>query len=259
MLTVTKVKKLLSALKDYHKKYLSKKIKDLDESGTRLMINTLLTDVLGFIPIEEVKTEYMIKGTYADYVIQIKGVRHFLVEVKGFSLELSEKHLRQAVNYGANEGIDWAALTNGRQFELYRILFNKPIEYKKVFTVDLSDKSKFKESAEFLQYLHKDSITKKGLETFWNKCVALDPLTVAKILQDNTVILHVKKELKTKFKNKFSDDEVLSAINRVFLEAIDGDALKHSRVIKKTKKQQKKKIKPKLDPQNDNPIESVKS
>jgi len=77
----------------------------------------------------------MIKGTYADYVIQIKGVRYFLVEVKSLSLELSEKHLRQAINYGANEGIEWALLTNGRQFELYRVLFNKPIEGKKVFSI----------------------------------------------------------------------------------------------------------------------------
>ena len=64
------------------------------------MINSFLTDVLGYIPIEEVKTEYMIRGIYADYVIQTKGTRNFLVEVKALSLTLSDKHLRQAINYG---------------------------------------------------------------------------------------------------------------------------------------------------------------
>jgi hypothetical protein len=106
MLTKSKKNKLFVALKEYHKKYLKNNITDLDESGTRLMINSFLTEVLGFAPIEEVKTEYMIRGTYADYVIQTKGVRHFLVEVKSLSLALSEKHLRQAINYGANEGIE---------------------------------------------------------------------------------------------------------------------------------------------------------
>ncbi len=36
------------------------------------MINSFLTDILNYLSIEEVKTEYMIKGTYADYVVQLK-------------------------------------------------------------------------------------------------------------------------------------------------------------------------------------------
>jgi len=70
MLTASKQAKLLDSLKKYSKKYLHGKLTELDESGTRLMINEFLSDVLGYAPIEEIKTEYMIKGTYADYVIQ---------------------------------------------------------------------------------------------------------------------------------------------------------------------------------------------
>lgn len=82
MLTKSKQRQLLNALKQYHKIYLKKLNPNLDESGTRIMINSFLTDVLGFTPIEEVKTEYMIRGTYADYVVQLKGKQHFLVEAK---------------------------------------------------------------------------------------------------------------------------------------------------------------------------------
>jgi hypothetical protein len=111
----------------------------------------------------------MIKGTYADYVVQLKGVRHFLVEVKALSLELSEKHLRQTINYGANEGIEWALLTNGRVFEFYKILFNKPIESRKIFSVDLSDGASLRSAVEQLQYLHKDGLQKKSLKMLWNR------------------------------------------------------------------------------------------
>ena len=110
--------KLLSALKLYKKRYIDS-YTELDESGTRLMVNSFLSEILGFTPIEEIKTEYMIKGTYADYMIQTGGIRHFLVEVKALSLELSDKHLRQTINYGANEGIEWALLTNGRSCDFY--------------------------------------------------------------------------------------------------------------------------------------------
>lgn len=230
MLTKSKQRQLLSSLKVYYKQYLKKVNPELDESGTRLMINSLLTEVLGFTPIEEVKTEYMIRGTYADYVVQLKGIRYFLVEVKALGIVLSEKHLRQAVNYGANEGIEWAVLSNGKQFDFYKILFNKPIEERKIFSIDLSDISKFKVNSELLQYLHRLSIPNKGLDTLWNRCVALDPKTVAGLLQNKPVVNFIKRALKKKYKNKFSDEEVIASLDRVIYEPIQLEDVKQRTV-----------------------------
>lgn len=239
MLTTSKKTKLFNALKAYNKKYLHGKMTELDESGTRLMINAFLIDVLDFTPIEEVKTEYMIRGTYADYVIQTKAVRHFLVEVKALSFALSDKHLRQAINYGANEGIEWALLTNGKCFEFYKILFNKPIESRKVFSLDLSNTSQLKNAVEVLQYIHKDSIAKKGLTLLWNKTCALDPLNVAGLLFAQPVINFIKRTLKTKFKSKFSEDEIRSTINTIIHEAIPIENVKPTRNNKAKKKIEK--------------------
>ncbi|MBI5414445.1 type I restriction enzyme HsdR N-terminal domain-containing protein [Candidatus Peregrinibacteria bacterium] len=236
MLTKSKKHKLLLKLKEYQKMYFNNKITDLDESGTRLMINFFLTDVLGFTPIEEVKTEYMIRGTYADYVVQKKGVRHFLVEVKSLSLELSDKHLRQAINYGANEGIEWALLTNGKNFELYKILFNKPIESKKIFTIDLSSQELIKDNVEILQYLHTESVAKKGLDLLWAKHVALDPASVASLLYAPPIINFIRRALKKKYKNNVSPEEVTTSINQIICEAIQLDNVKHIKFRKERKK-----------------------
>ena len=232
MLTAAKQKKITESLKKYSKKYLNGKLTELDESGTRLMINEFLCDVLGFAPIEEIKTEYMIKGTYADYVVQLKGTRHFLVEVKALSLNLSESHLRQAVNYGANEGIEWALLTNGRSFDFYKILFNKPIESRKVFSIDLNDSKQLKDACEVVQFLHKDSISNKGLDLLWNKCVALDPANVAGFLYTPNVVNFIKKSLKDKYKHKFSDEEIKISIDKIVFEAIDLENIKHVKAKK---------------------------
>jgi hypothetical protein len=232
MLTATKKAKLLNNLKVYSKKYLNK-MTELDESGTRLMVNHFLTDVLGFTPIEEVKTEYMIRGTYADYVIQTKNERNFLVEVKALSFALSEKHLRQAVNYGANEGIDWALLTNGKNFQFYRILFNKPIESRKVFEFDLSDSSQFKDCVELMQYITKDGVTNKGLSMLWNKTCALDPANVAGLLFNPSVTNFIKRTLRNKFKSKFGDDEINASLKRVIYECIPMESVKMDKVKKK--------------------------
>ncbi len=235
MLTKAKQRQLFSSLKDYNRQFLKKANPDLDESGTRLMINSFLTEVLGYAPIEEIKTEYMIRGTYADYVIQLKGVRHFLIEVKAYGIDLSDKHLRQAINYGANEGIEWALLTNGRQFEFYKILFEKPISEKKVFSIDLSDSAKLKESVEMIQYMHKTSIVDKGLDLLWAKCVALDPKSVAGLLKNKPVLNFLKKALKKRFKHKFSDDEISRSLDRIIYEAIQLDDIKEVTLRKKRK------------------------
>ncbi len=256
MLSASKKTKLLNAVKSYNKKYLHGKITELDESGTRLMINTFLTDVLGFIPIDEVKTEYMIRGTYADYVIQTKGIRQFLVEVKALSFSLSDKHLRQAINYGANEGIEWALLTNGKCFEFYKILFNKPIESRKVFSLDLSDSSQLKSCVEVIQYIHKDSIDNKGLSLLWNKTCALDPLNVAGLLFATPVINFLKKSLKNKFKSKFSDEEIQASINRIIHEPIPLESIKPSKGSKAKRKTSKEKtIEPTLTVLEQKPVE----
>lgn len=243
MLSPSKKAKLLHALKTYNKKYLSSKLTELDESGTRLMINEFLTSVLGYLPIDEVRTEYMIKGTYADYVIQIKGIRHFLVEVKALSFDLSDRHLRQAVNYGANEGIDWALLTNGKMFEFYRILFTKPIESRKVFSIDLSDPSQYKSVVEVLQCLHKDSVSNKGLDLLWNKNCALDPNYIAGLLYSPKVTSFLKTTLKTKFKTKFTDEEIYSSVSRVICLAIKPENIKHIRADRKPRITKEKEIK----------------
>lgn len=260
MLTTSKKTKLLNAVKVYNKKYLHGKITELDESGTRLMINAFLTDVLGFIPIEEVKTEYMIRGTYADYVIQTKAVRQFLVEVKALSFALSDKHLRQAINYGANEGIEWALLTNGKCFEFYKILFNKPIESRKVFSLDLSDTSQLKNCVEVLQYIHKDSIANKGLSLLWNKTCALDPLNVAGLLYATPVTNFIKRVLKTKFKSKFSDEEIQASISRIIHEPIPLENVKQAKTSKiKRKSVKEKTVEPTLTVLEPHPVDDNES
>ncbi|HEX5172044.1 MAG TPA: type I restriction enzyme HsdR N-terminal domain-containing protein [Cyclobacteriaceae bacterium] len=241
MITSSKTDKMLAAIKDYKKRYLTKNIGELDESGTRIMINTFLTSVLGYQELEEIKTEYMIKGTYADYIVQVGGKRHFLVEVKAFSIDLSDKHLRQAINYGANEGIDWAILTNGRQFQLYKILFEKPISEKLIYEIDFaSEEFNPKEVLGQLVYLHRDAVNKKSLTDLWSRYSALEPLSVAGLLFSPHVIAFLKRELKAKYDSKFEDEEIMESLTEIVCGEIPADKLKIPRFKAKKKKVIKK-------------------
>ena len=220
MLSTQKLLKFTQSIKDYKKKFLDKPLGELDESGTRLLINHFLTEMLGYETLSEVKTEYMIKGTYADYVIQIGGKRHFLVEVKALSLNLSSNHLRQSINYGANEGIDFVLLTNGMVFELYKVLFEKPISHELIFSLDLSELSNLKLIADQLQYLHKDAVLKKGLDVLWDRHSALSPKNLSKLLFSTEVVKFLQKELKKKYSIKFDEVVIESAVKRIAMESV---------------------------------------
>ena len=220
MLSKQKLLKFTQSIKDYKKKFLDKPLGELDESGTRLLINHFLTEMLGYETLSEVKTEYMIKGTYADYVIQIGGKRHFLVEVKALSLNLSANHLRQSINYGANEGIDFVLLTNGKVFELYKVLFEKPISQELIFSLDFSELSNLKVIADQLQYLHKDAVLKKGLDVLWDRHSALSPKNLSKLLFSSEVVKFLQKELKKKYSIKFDEVVIESAVKRIAMESV---------------------------------------
>ena len=220
MLSKQKLLKFTQSIKDYKKKFLDKPLGELDESGTRLLINHFLTEMLGYETLSEVKTEYMIKGTYADYVIQIGGKRHFLVEVKALSLNLSANHLRQSINYGAHEGIDFVLLTNGKVFELYKVLFEKPISQELIFSLDFSELSNLKVIADQLQYLHKDAVLKKGLDVLWDRHSALSPKNLSKLLFSSEVVKFLQKELKKKYSIKFDEVVIESAVKRIAMESV---------------------------------------
>lgn len=241
MITPNKSRKMLAAIKDYRKRYLTRNIEELDESGTRIMINTFLTSILGYQELEEIKTEYMIKGTYADYIVQVSGKRHLLVEVKAYSIDLSDKHLRQAINYGANEGIDWAILTNGRQFHLYKILFEKPISEKLVLELDfLADDFNAKDIQKQLTYLHRDAVRKRSLTQLWSRHSALDPLNIAGLLFSSQVITFLRKELRKQHEARFEPDEIVESLNEVVCGEIPSDQLRIPRFKTRKKRATRK-------------------
>jgi|SRR3989339_171902 len=230
---------ILNHLRDYKKRYLTKKYSDLDESATRLMINSFLTEVLGYTELDEIKTEYLINSTYADYIIQLARKKHMVVEVKAIQIDLSEKHIRQAVNYAANEGIDWVLLTNGRQFELYKVIFKKPIVQKRIFSFSLTDKDHLKTSVEYFALMTKKAMAKNELDKFWLRFQALEPNNLCKSLYSNEVLKLLRKALKKNAGLSFSEEDIFESIHQIIINKIPVEKPNAPTVLIKQKKRNK--------------------
>jgi len=239
MATEKQLQALKDRLRDYKKKYLRKEFSVLDESATRIMTNNFLTELLGYQELVEIKTEFRIRSEYADYVIQLKRKKHFVVEVKSIDLDLNEKHLRQSLSYAANEGIDWILLLNGRQVQLYRVNFGKPITTTLIYKLDLMNKEDFKKAPDLLCYLAKYSVERGELETFWKRTNALNPINLAKLLYSEEIVKRLRNDLKEQTGIYFQIDDVAESVRQIIVEKVE---------FPKPKLRIKKKISPKIEP-----------
>ncbi len=167
MQKVLKDSKLNNALHRYRTTYLNKHLENLDESATRIIINHLLSDVLGYRELIDIKTEFPIMGGYIDYLIILNNRKSIVIEAKSIRTQLSNKHLRQAIYYGATVGADWIILTNARSLELYKIKYTKPLNIKKIFSIDF--KKNNSNTGYLTSYLTKKSVNRGDLEYFAKK------------------------------------------------------------------------------------------
>lgn len=219
MPTASQINKVEKSLREYRKKYLTKQQNlEVDESATRIMINSLLTDTLGYLELDDIKTEYNIRGTYADYVIQLARKKHIVIEVKAIQIDINGNHLRQAMGYAADEGIEWALLTNGRQLKLYRVIFGKPISKHLVFDYDLTDLTSIKKAAEDITYLSKKCVQKNELNDYWKRFEALAPTSIVKAIYTEDVIRAIRLRLKKNCGLNFDQDAVADAVQNLIIK-----------------------------------------
>lgn len=221
MATEAQIKKVKDDLKSYRRKYLGKQFSELNESDTRFMTNWFLEHILGYTELIEIKTEYRIKSEYADYVIQLNRKRHFVVEVKSISLDLNERHLKQSLMYASNEGIDWILLTNGRQFQLYRVNFGKPVTTTLIYDIDLADADDFKKAHDYIWPLTKKAVEKNELEAFWKRTNALELANLAKLLYSEEVVKRLRNDLKQQTGLYFQLEDIADCLRRLIAEPVE--------------------------------------
>jgi hypothetical protein len=167
-------------LRRYQKVLESARQRDVGESDTGVVISDFLADVLGYDKYSEVTTEFAVKSTFCDLAIRVGGRLRFLIEVKSAGTELKDTHLRQAVDYAANEGVEWVILTNGVVWKAHRIRFEQPIQAEEVFSVDLLDPSA--KSAQLLERLYlisREGVASTAIDAFWQRKEAMNRYVVA--------------------------------------------------------------------------------
>ncbi|MBW8017633.1 MAG: restriction endonuclease subunit R [Planctomycetes bacterium] len=117
--------------------------------------------------------------------------------VKAIGIKLKEAHLKQAIDYGANKGIEWVILTNGVEWEIYRIKFEQPINYDLVCSFDFLEISPRKEKdQELLFMLSKEGLSKEFRDDYYQRVQSVNRFIISGILLNDAVLNCIRKELR---------------------------------------------------------------
>lgn len=171
--------------------------KDISEADTVTVINDILADVCGYDKYHEVTSQYAIRGTYVDLAVRVEDDIRFLIEVKAIGIELKDMHVKQAIDYAANEGIEWVVLTNGAVWRVYKVHFGQPIEKILVCEVDLIALSpKSDEILECFGNLSREGFSKGTMADLLHQKQVTNKFTVAALLISDDVLDDIRKEIR---------------------------------------------------------------
>ena len=189
--------RLASGIKKFQPILDSAKTRDINESDTVVIVNDMLSDIFGFDKYSEITSEFAIRGTYCDLATRTDGKINYLIEVKAINLDLKDQYIKQAVDYAANLGTDWVILTNGIQWNVYKITFGKPIEKELVSTFDfLQLNPKNTSQLEMLYCITKEGCTKSVLEDYHSRKQVLSKYFISNIILSEPILNAIKKELR---------------------------------------------------------------
>jgi len=219
--------RLVTGLKRFQPILSSAKARDINESDTVTIVNDLLGYVLGYDKYAEITSEFVIRGTYVDLAIKIDGQVQMLIEVKAIGLDLKDAFIKQAIDYGANQGIEWVILTNGIVWQIYRILFKQPIEQELVLEINMLNlNSKKDEDLDLLFMISKEGLGKASLNDFHSQRQALSRYFIGAMIVSDPVLDVLRRELRRMSPDvKIDSDQIKSVLVDEILkrEVIEGE------------------------------------
>ncbi len=190
--------RIRSALKQFAPVLQAQRDRDVSEADTVTLVKDLMSAMLGYDKYAELTSEHAIRGTYCDLAVKLDGKLRLLVEVKAIGIQLTDRHAKQAVDYAANQGVDWVVLTNAVQWRLYRIVFAKPIDAKLACEFDLLTVSpRSQDELEKLYLLSREGFQRSALQEYTERQAATSRFLLASLLvNDDDIVATIRRELR---------------------------------------------------------------
>lgn len=227
------VDRLVSGLKKFQPIVAASKARDDGEADTVMIVTDILAEVFGYDKYAELTAEHAIRGTFCDLAINLDGDIQALVEVKAVGLELKDQHVKQAVDYAANKGVDWVILTNATHWRIYNVTFAKPIDQELVIEIDFCALNpRTSQDLDYLYLLSKEGWTKSVLGEFQTRKQALSRFFLGAMTLSSPVLDVIRRELRRVSPDVRIDvEEIQQVLSTEVLkrEVLDGEKAEEAR------------------------------
>ena len=224
--------RIIAQLKKYQAVLADAKNRDISESDTVVIIADMLSDLFGYKKYIEITTEFAIRNTYVDLAVKVGQEIRFLIEAKAVGVSLKDAHIKQAIDYGANQGIEWVILTNGIIWQIYKIQFRQPVDKILIYEVDiLKANPKNAQILECFGNLSREGFTQSSMAAFCQQQQATSKFSLGAIILSKEILQAIKKELrKINSSIKIEDDHLSSILFNEVLkrEVVDSEESKQA-------------------------------
>jgi hypothetical protein len=231
--------RLVTGLKRLLPVVAQQKTRDVSEADTVTVVKDLLCEVFGYDKYAELTSEHCIRGTFCDLAIKVDDKLVQLVEVKAVGIALDDRHVKQVVDYAANQGVEWVVLTNGWVWRIYHVIFAKPIDKRLLAEVDLTSiDTRKNDHLELLYLFTKEGFGKGAHVELRDRQDATNRYMLAALLLHNESVKGViRRELRRMVGVLVTDDEVRRALQEEVLkrETLEGpDAERAAKRVNRT-------------------------
>jgi predicted type IV restriction endonuclease len=219
--------RIVNAIKKFQPILTSAKTRDVNEPDTVRIVTDMLAELFGYDKFSEVTAEHAIRGTFCDLATKLDGAIQLLIEVKAIGLELKDAHVKQAVDYAANKGVEWVVLTNAITWRIYKVTFGKPIDHELVYEVDfVAFDTKKRDQLELLFVITKEGWVKSLLTELHEQRQALSRFLIAAVVASEPILDATRRELKRVCPNvKIQNEQIQQVLMSEVLkrEVVDGE------------------------------------
>jgi hypothetical protein len=207
--------RMISGMKRLGPIIAQQRVRDVSEADTVTLVKDLMHDVFGYDKYAELTSELAIRGTYCDLAVKADNKIIELVEVKAIGISLEDRHVKQAVDYASNQGIEWVILTNAVTWRLYEVIFAKPIDKRLLIEIDLTTLDCRKEDQlESLYLFSKEGFAKGEHVQLRDRQDASSRFMLAALLLNNdSVLASIRRELR-RVVDVLVDDNLIAKVLR---------------------------------------------
>lgn len=217
--------------------------KQVNEANTVKVINDILSDVFGYDKYVEITSEYLERGVFCDLAVKRANDKvYMMVEVKGVTVPLKERHVMQVLTYAANHGAKWMVLTNGIEWQVYNVKYAKPIDKELVFEFNFLELNlKDHKQLEMLFALSKTGQDDSAIDELYSNNRVKNKYIIAGLLDSPEVHKLIRKLVRVYFDNsvKITEEEISMFIKADIFrhEVMESDESKaYQKILKRVMK-----------------------